>query len=173
MPNPQSLISAYPSSEVSDIINDKQPKTLHVYIDLKNVMVSLFVEDVVKEIVYNTRNFSNMDSSIFQSVVNISAFWTYYAKQRDLDVKIFVCSDVGQSSYHLEVYNKYKHRRQISNLNSWIGGPEIKKIRDKNFLLCDFICNKLPNVYFFCLKYLEADFLPYEKLYFIHSSLLN
>lgn len=161
MPNPQTLISAYPSIEISDLIKEQKPKKLNVYIDLKNVMVSLFVEDVAREIVLNSRNMQNLDSSIFQSVVNISAYWIRYGKERGLGVEVFVCSDIGQSSYHLEIYKKYKYRRQISNIDSWVCGPEIKKVRDKNFLLCDMICNKIPHVYFFCLKYLEADFLPY------------
>jgi hypothetical protein len=160
MPNPSSLINTYPPRVLSDIINEQNPDTIHVYIDLKNVLRSLFVEDVVREIVLNSQTMNNIDSSIFQSIIYTASTWKSFASRLGLTAKIFICSDVGKSSYHRSIYTKYKYRRDILN-SSAIMGEKIKKIRDKNFLLAENICNRLPDVYFFCLKYLESDFLPY------------
>jgi len=160
MPNPSSLINTYPPRILSDIIKEKQPDSLYVYIDLKNVLRSLFVEDVVREIVLNSQTMNNIDSSIFQSIIYTSSYWKSFATQLGLSAKIFICSDIGKSCYHRSIYNKYKYRRDIMNTSAMIG-EKIKKIRDKNFLLAEHICNRLPDVYFFCLKYLESDFLPY------------
>jgi len=160
MPNPANLINVYPPKVLSNIIDEKNPKSLYVYIDLKNVLTSLFVEDVVREIVLNSQTMNNIDSSIFQSIIYISSYWKKFAEDKGLKSKIFICSDVGKSSYHRSIYNKYKYRRDIINSSADIG-ERIKKIRDKNFLLAENICNKLPDIYFFCLKYLESDFLPY------------
>lgn len=160
MPNPNNLINLYPPRILSDIINEKQPNSLYVYIDLKNVLRSLFVEDVVREIILNSQTMNNIDSSIFQAILYTVSYWKNFAEQRGLSSKIFICSDIGKSSYHRSIYNKYKYRRDILNSSAAIG-EKIKKIRDKNFLLAEHICNKLPDVYFFCLKYLESDFLPY------------
>lgn len=160
MPNPNNLINLYPPRVLSDIINEKQPNSLYVYIDLKNVLRSLFVEDVVREIILNSQTMNNIDSSIFQAILYTVSYWKNFAEQMGLSSKIFICSDIGKSSYHRSIYNKYKYRRDILNSSAAIG-EKIKKIRDKNFLLAEHICNKLPDVYFFCLKYLESDFLPY------------
>lgn len=160
MPNPSSLINLYPPRVLSDILNERQPKSLHVYIDLKNVLRSLFVEDVVREIVLNSQTMNNIDSSIFQAILFNVGYWKQFAEYKGLSSKIFICSDIGKSSYHRSIYSKYKYRRDILN-SSALMGEKIKKIRDKNFLLAEHICNRLPDVYFFCLKYLESDFLPY------------
>lgn len=160
MPNPANLINIYPPNILSNIIDERRPNSLYVYIDLKNVLTSLFIEDVVREIVLNSQTMNNMDSSIFQSIIYISSYWKKFAEDRGLNSKIFICSDIGKSTYHRSIYSKYKYRRDIINSSADIG-ETIKKIRDKNFLLAENICNKLPNVYFFCLKYLESDFLPY------------
>lgn len=160
MPDPSSLISLYPPRVLTDIIKEREPESLYVYIDLKNVLRSLFIEEVVREIVLNSQTMNNIDSSIFQSIIYTTSYWKNFAEQRGLSAKIFICSDIGKSSYHRSIYDKYKYRRDIMNTSAAIG-DKIKKIRDKNFLLAENICNKLPDVYFFCLKYLESDFLPY------------
>lgn len=160
MPNPANLINVYPPRILSNILSERKSHSLYVYIDLKNVLTSLFIEDVVREIVLNSQTMNNIDSSIFQSIIYISSYWKNFAEENGLKAKIFICSDVGKSCYHRSIYNKYKYRRDIINSSADIG-ERIKKIRDKNFLLAENICNKLPDVYFFCLKYLESDFLPY------------
>jgi len=160
MPDPQILINTYPPPVLKDIINQSRPTSINIYIDLKNVLTALFVKDIVDQIVLNSQTMNNIDSSIFQAIVNISAYWKNYARRLGLTAKIFICSDLGKSCYHRNIYKDYKCSRDIMNTSA-VMGEQIKKIRDKNFILAEHICNKIPDVYFFCLKYLESDFLPY------------
>jgi len=161
MPDPVCLISAFSTPEVDNIIKELEPKKLHVYIDLKNVMRALFIEDVVKEMIHNSNMMGKVDSSIFQSVINICSYWKRYAFKRGLEANIYICSDIGESTYHTTIDKNYKKSRKITSTTSEICGDKIKYIRDRNFIICEKICNKLPNIYFLCLKFLESDFLPY------------
>lgn len=161
MPNPHALISSYPYKIINDVINESKPSELYVYIDLKNVLTSIFIEDVVNEIVFNSQTMTNVDSSIFQSILCAISSWKQYAIRKGLKIKIFISTDIGKTCYHRSIYKDYKKSRDIVNTSSQINGRFIKNIRDKNFLVAELICNKIPNVYFFCLKYLESDFLPY------------
>lgn len=163
MPNPASLISAFPPKELFDVIAEDNPKRLRVFVDLKNVLTSLFVPDVVQEIVTNTSTLQSMDSTLFQSIVNYTAYWKRFGKLRNIDVQIYICTDIGRSTYHKAIDKEYKKNREIYEFNL-SNDVKIKQIRDKNFLLAEQICNKLKGVYFFCLKNLEADFLPYYLL---------
>jgi len=161
LPNPRSLISCYPPTELSNLISKNDYNKLRVYVDLKNVMTSLFVEDVANEIVVNSDTMEFMDSSIFQSVVLYASYWKDYANERNLKAEIYFCTDIGRSNYHLNISKDYKCRRVISNTAIPDNDIKLKEIRDKNFQLSEIVSNKIKNVYFFALKFLESDFLPY------------
>jgi len=162
MPSPNSIISAYPPDNLENIIQEKQPKKLHVYIDLKNVMLSLFVIEVVEKIVVNSETMKNVDSSIFQATLYISSWWKNYAYKRGMDCDVFISTDIGRSKYHLSLDKNYKLRRTVGNvMHSEMLDVSIKEIRDKNFNLSDKIINKIPGIYYFCTRFLEADFVPY------------
>ena len=160
MPNPKSILSFYPPTELEKRIDDKKPKTLHVYIDLKNIMVSLFVPEIVEQIMANSKTMGNIDSSILQSIIIATSYWRKLAQRKGMNIRIFICADTGESIYHTEIHKNYKANRKISK-DGIISCQEIKDIRDRNFNIADKLINKIPHVYFFCLKFLEADFLPY------------
>ena len=163
MPSPFTLLGTQQTVDKIDIIiNENKPKKLHVYVDLKNVLVSLFVESVCQEIMANSRTMVNMDTSIFQAILLYTSYWKSFGLQRELETKVFIATDVGRSMlYHLPIDKGYKGSREISNVMSAVSDQYMKTIRDKNFDISELVLNKIPNVYFFCLRFLESDFIPY------------
>ena len=124
MPNPNALISAYPNKSIDYLISESKPSEIYVHIDLKNVLSSLFIEDVVNEIILNSQTMTNVDSSIFQSILYSIASWKTFAKQRNLGVKIFISTDIGKSVYHKSIYKDYKKSRDIVNTSSPVNGRD-------------------------------------------------
>lgn len=150
-----------PNELIDAKLSESNFSEIYVYIDLKNVLTSLFVEDVVNQIISNSQTMTNVDSSIFQSILYSISVWKSYAKTKNLKLKIFISTDIGKTCYHASIHKGYKASRAIINTSSPINGEEIKSIRDRNFNISELICNRIPNVYFFCMKYLESDFVPY------------
>jgi hypothetical protein len=161
MPKPSSILSVYPPQALDNNIERDKPKYLFLYIDLKNCLVSLFVEEVITEIVTNTENMNNIDTSIFQSILYNVSWWKSYAANKGLILKTFIFTDVGRSQYHKSIYSEYKANREISQIHHSTHDEKLKEIRDKNFFIAEKILNQIPNIYFFCLKNLESDFVPY------------
>lgn len=160
MPSPWSIINAYPPPEIQSYLDGKD--RINVYVDLKNVMTALFIPEVEQEMILNTQNLGSIDSSIFQACLAYASYWKKLAYRNGLVCNIFFCADIGRSVYHLSLLKEYKIRRNIDNSTGDISGvltDELKHIRDKNFLVCDNILNKIDGIYFFNLKFLEADFL--------------
>jgi len=162
--DPTYLIPAFPSSDISKYMKNKH--VVHVYVDLKNAMTSLFIKEVSDNIVSNSEINNITDSTIFQSCLYYSAYWKNYCSKMGLDCKVFFCTDVGKSMYHRSILKSYKHRRDITDTSAiGIIDIKLKEIRDKNFLVSDNIINRLRDVYFFTLRYLESDFLPHYLIY--------
>lgn len=160
MPNPWNMIPAYPPKELGDYI--RKYDYTHVYVDLKNVMSSVFIPDVQSELKMNSRNYSNMyDSTIFQSALLYTSFWHRNVKSLGKKCKVFLITDWGTSLYHNSISSNYKRSRNISSVDGVHGllDDEIKKIRDNNFKIGNKVLNRFPNTYFFNLKLLESDFL--------------
>ncbi|MCK5018209.1 MAG: hypothetical protein KAS32_14225 [Candidatus Peribacteraceae bacterium] len=181
MSDPKSLISAYPVQELTDLIKKFRPKKIHVYVDLKNVLHSLFVSSVANELWVTSQTLeSGLDTSITQATIHISSVWKNYARTLGLDSEIFVCTDKGKSYYHRGINKDYKARRDLTDM---YGGKEAflrvnpnelnpkdralymtewaKEIRDRNTSISEKILNAIPGVHYYCLKNLEADFLPH------------
>lgn len=165
MANPWSLIGTYPPKELDNYTGGHT--SLNVYVDLKNVMTGLFVESVCDEMKANTANFGSIDSTIFQSVLVYSSYWKRYAYQRGMRPRIFINCDIGRSEYHRQIYRDYKLNREISNqLMTSINDEQIMEIRKKNYEIAEKVANRLPDVYFFHLRFLESDFVCH---YLIHK----
>ena len=152
MPQPWTLITAYPTNEIDSYVKDEH-ETVHVYVDLKNVLTGWWVQDICDELILNTENYGTVDSSIFQAVINYSSFWKRWATLRGKKCKVFVCTDTGRSIYHKSIYKKYKYRREISEvqhggITSGLMDDRVKVIRDKNFAIAEHAVNKIPNLYF-------------------------
>lgn len=164
MPDPRYMIAcSVPPIELVNILSsNKQLDTLHLYIDLKNAATALFIPEVVEEIVLNSEAMDlGHDSSIFQSILYVVSNWKKWAHDRNLNIKIFFCSDKGRSTYHKTILNDYKSNRKITNLTLAKYNEPMQKIKEANFNFAETICNKLKDVYFLSLDFIEGDFLSY------------
>lgn len=167
MPHPTALLSTYSSEDLDYIINRDRPNELHIYVDIKNAMTSMFVEDVCQELITLSAQNKFMDSSIFQSFIWNAAYWKGYATRNRMACKIFFFTDIGKSAlYHLRIDRDYKKNRDIKLAHTSATLPtyaseKLKGIRDQNFNLAEIICNKIKDVYFINLKDLESDFVAY------------
>lgn len=156
----QSIINLYPNSDIDSIIKMKDYKKVHLYVDVKNVSRSLFIPDVMQEILENKTS-KYVDSTIFQSYLYFSGVWKFYCKKHNLDLKIFYCTDDGESFYHKNIFKEYKNNREIGNINLPAYYDDFTKVKRMNINIAEKIVNKIPDNYYFVLKYLESDFLPY------------
>ena len=93
MPHPSTIINAYPSDELDNIITSQKIKKIIIYGDFKNMSTGLFVPEVMQEIVYNTENNNRMDSSIF-SIGYYSSYFRFWRSSTRLckNCKDIVCN---------------------------------------------------------------------------------
>lgn len=159
--HPNSILSIIPPNKLDNEISRLKPKRLNIFVDVKNACTSLFIDEVMKEIVHESRSQRSFSSCILQSFLTFSVFWKRFALKKKLDFNICFCSDDGPSTYHIEIDKNYKKSRKIGSVDLPDYYEELFSIRRKNIALGEKICNRLPNVYFFLLKYLESDFLPH------------
>ncbi len=164
MADPKQILNCtYAPEELDNILSkNEELDTVHFYIDLKNCAVGLFIEDVVKELI-ETKNHLNggVDSTIFQSIILTIGNWKNWAAKRKKNIKIFVTNDQGKSVYHKGILPEYKANRAVTNTTLAKYQDELNVVRHKNFELAESITNKLNDVFFFNLKFLESDFLSY------------
>lgn len=147
-------------------------KSVNLFVDLKNTMQSLYLTSVAEEIVANSSVGKFMDSSIVTSILEFLSFHKKYGMSRGIKFNTYIFLESGKSQYHLNLYNKYKCRRNIDDL---YGIDREKReffteIVQKNFLMIEKICNMIPNVKTIRIENLEADFIPY---YLIRNELVN
>ena len=172
--HPSSIISFYPTYAILDeVVSYSNYDTLNIYIDLKNVMQSLYMQHAIINIVENSLKAKNVDTSIFASIVAFLAFHKLYAiKKQNLKLNYYVFFESGQSYYHLNVDKKYKINRRIDDL---YGLEKDKRdyffeIMQRNFKLIEGSLNRIPDIKVIRLQNLEADFVPY---YLITRNLVN
>ena len=69
--HPSSLLSYYPTYQILDeIVSYGNYKKLNIFIDLKNVMQSTYMEHAIVNIIENSKNSKFMDTSVFSSLVS-------------------------------------------------------------------------------------------------------
>jgi 5'-3' exonuclease len=156
------IMCSNPPAELNTIIKSKSITKLNLYIDLKNAAVGLFIPNVVQEICENSQSMQNgMDSTILQSILYTISKWKQWAYNLKIDINIFLCSDQGRSNYHKNIIKEYKSNRRITNHTLALYEEAINKIKEKNFNLAEEICNRIHNVYFLSLNFIEGDFIPH------------
>ena len=161
---PAQLLSYYPTYSILDeILSYGQYKTVNLYIDLKNVLQSIYMEHAVINMVETTLKSRFIDTSVFSSVVSFIAFHKLYAIKRNINLNIFIFFESGNSIYHKNISKKYKIRRKLDDL---YGLDREKRelfydILQKNFQLIEKVFNSVPNVKVIHLSGFEADFIPY------------
>lgn len=162
--HPASLLSYYPTHALLDeVLTSGHYDTLNLYLDLKNVLQSLYMEHSVINLVETTIKSNYTDTSVFASLVSFLSFHKVYGAKRNIKLNIFVFFETGDSFYHKNIYKKYKISRKIDTL---YGLDSIKRelffsILHKNYQLIERAFNLVPRVKIIRLANLEADFIPY------------
>lgn len=175
MVHPNTILSITPPKEIDTLINQLGVKKLNIYVDFKNACTSLFIDNVVQEIVNYSDMGRTVDNSIFQSIIKFASSWKKYALSKQLDYKIFYMSDHGKSYYHVNLHDGYKNSRHVGDVNLPDYYKDLIPIRRKNYELAEKICNRIPNFYVFLLGYLEADFVAHYLInkYYDNDDTLN
>lgn len=161
--HPASILSYYPTHALLDEVLSRGYDTLNLYLDLKNVLQSLYMEHSVLNLVNETIKCNYTDTSVFASLVSFISFHKVYGAKRNIKLNIFVFFETGDSMYHKNLYKKYKISRKIDTL---YGLDSAKRdlffsILHKNYQLIERAFNLVPRVKVIRLENLEADFIPY------------
>ena len=165
MPSPETLLSYYPTYAIlDDIISSTNCTTLNIFIDLKNNLQTLYMKEPIYAIVENSLKSRFTDTSVFSSVLAFLAFHKLYAiKRQNLKVRFYIFFETGKSFYHLNISKKYKISRRVDDL---YGLDKEKRdlffsVLQKNYMLLERVCNKIPDVKLIRLENFEADFIPF------------
>ena len=162
--HPFSIMSFYPTYEILDSILSKgNYSQINLFIDLKNTMRTIFIEDCIREIVNLNKKSNRIDTSIFSSIIPFLAFHKFYCAKRGIDIKFFLFFESGESHYHERINENYKLSRKFKH-DSMITREErneFSKIFEANSKLIDNALNKIPDVFVFKLDNIEADFIPH------------
>jgi len=161
--HPASILSYYPTHALLDEVVSKGYNTLNLYLDLKNVLQSLYMEHSVINLISSTEKSSYTDTSVFASLVSFISFHKVYGARRNIKLNVFVFFETGDSFYHKNISKKYKISRKIDQL---YGLDSTKRelffeILHKNYQLIERAFNLVPRVKVIRLTNLEADFIPY------------
>lgn len=159
MPNPTSILTFFPTDDFKSRIPEKI-EAINIYVDLKNLATGLYVDDIVNDIIYNSKH-KKIDTTIFQSIIYLLMWWKKYLYDLNKPVKFYIFTDSGKSIYHSKINKNYKLNRHIKRINMPEDQQDIFEIRDKNFQMAEKVLNRFKDIYFFNLKNLESDFIPY------------
>lgn len=167
------IISYYPTYSLLDqiISYSNNYKTLNLFIDLRNILNCLYIEEFVVNIVESTKYSKFIDTSIFESLISFLSFHKKFAIKRSLDVNFYFFAEIGHSYYHTNIDKNYKSNRKIGdlfNLNMIDKNIFFSTIQN-NLKLSEKIINKIPNCKLFLLQNMEADFISY---YLVNNSLI-
>lgn len=161
--NPQ-LMPYYPKySYLDNLLSCNPKKTINIFVDVKGCCTGIYQEWCVLRIINSSKSERHLNLDLFSSLLYFIAFHKKYAVKRDVKFNIIFFMEQGRSKYHLNIYDKYKENRQ----NSDFFGLDTKNreeffgILDKNYSLCEYVINRIPDCSFYCLKHCEADFIPY------------
>ncbi len=165
--HPSSICSYYPTYSILDeIVSKKNYDTLNIYIDLKNVLQSLYMQHTIVNLVENTKMIGKTDTSIFVSVMSYLAFHKTYALKRNIKARFFLFFESGESYYHTNISKRYKISRRIDNLYGLdaIDRDLFFDLVRKNLFQVANVFNRIPDTTVLRLLNFEADFVPYFLL---------
>ena len=161
--NPQ-LLSYYPKYEYLDnLLSCNHKDTINIFIDVKGCATGIYQEWCVRHIINSSKNSKHLNLDLFSSLMLFISFHKRYAIKRNIKIKFYFFMEQGKSKYHLNIYNKYKENRANSDFFGLDleSREEFFSILDKNYSLCEYVVNRIHDCSFYCLKYCEADFVPF------------
>jgi len=162
--HPSSLLSYYPTYAILDeIASYGNYKTLNIFMDLKNVMQSLYMEHAIVNIVEASKQSKFLDTSVFSSLISFLSFHKIYGVKRGININFIVFFETGQSLYHKNIDKRYKMSRRIDDLYGLdkVDRDLFFSVLHANYQLVEKACNKMPSVKVVRIPNLEADFVPY------------
>jgi len=162
--SPASLISYYPTYNlVDEIISYNNYRNLNIFIDLKNVLQTAYMEHAIINIVENSKKANFFDSSVFSALVSFISFHKMYAVKRGVNINFTVFYEMGHSYYHQNISKRYKISRKIDDLYGLnIDDKELFfTVMQANYSLIESALNKIPAINVIKLDHMEADFIPY------------
>ena len=105
--HPSSLLSYYPTYAILDeILSYGNYKTLNIYMDLKNVMQSVYMEHAIVNIVEASKQSKYLDTSVFSSLISFLSFHKIYGIKRGINTNFTIFFETGQSYYHKNIDNE-------------------------------------------------------------------
>ena len=171
-------ISYYPTyAELDEVIDRYKPKRVNIFVDLKNCISGVYLDEAAKTMLLAHDNSKQPPSDIFQSWLDFVAFHYKYMYERTVNLHLYTFADTGQSQYHDEIYKDYKASRSITNYKtlSMLEKDAVKNITKKNIEVIIKSARKLHNSYGIYLSYCESDFCPhyYIEKHYNDPSILN
>lgn len=162
------LINYYPKYEYLDnIVASSSAKKINIFVDLKGCIQSLYQEWAIRYLIDQSNKKSDgaryIDDSLFASVLEFINFHKIYARKRSIELNLYIFSERGESTYHINIYKDYKKNR--GNTLSFLTTEQrdiFRLVLNRNFDLIENIGNRIPNIYVIKLDHLEADFIPYH-----------
>lgn len=162
--HPSSLLSYYPTYAILDeIVSYGNYKTLNIYLDLKNVLQSVYMEHAIVNIVEQSKQSKFLDTSVFSSLISFLSFHKIYGIKRGINTNFTIFFESGKSFYHLNIDKNYKISRRIDDLYGLDREDRelFFSVLHANYQLVEKACNRMPGVRVVRLPNLEADFVPY------------
>jgi hypothetical protein len=165
--HPASILSYYPTYAILDEIRTEHNYyEMNLFIDLKNVLQATYMEHTVVNLVESTKLSRFIDTSVFSSLISFLVFHKMWAIQRGVKLNFYVFYEIGTSFYHTTIDRRYKISRSMDDLHGLDRENRelFTEIMQTNFKLINKACSRIPRLWVFQLKHLEADFLPYYLL---------
>lgn len=162
--HPFSIMSFYPTYEILDsIVYRGNYEQINLFIDLKNTMKTIFIEECIREIVNLNKKSNGIDTSIFSSIIPFLAFHKFYCARRGIDINFYLFLESGDSSYHKNINENYKVSRKVKSdsIITESERREFTKVFESNAKLIEGALNRIPDVHVFKLNNIEADFIPH------------
>lgn len=162
--HPSAIIGHYPTYLILDTIMAKNNyNSINLFVDLKNIMRSIHIDDFIRSIIKMNRKSDKVDTSIFSSLIPFLSFHKEYCAKRGYDIKFYILFESGDSYYHQNINENYKLSRKINNYSKLTEDEkaEFSNILDANNKLIENALNKIPDVFVFNLHNIEADFIPH------------
>jgi len=158
------FLSYYPTySELDAVIAQYQPKQVNVFVDLKNCMGGLHLDEAAKNVLLANENSKGPVTDIYSSWLDFVTFHYQYMFKNVCNMHLFMIADTGKSQYHQDIYKDYKCNRAITSYKtlSIMEQDQIRSIIKNNLEVIMKTSHHLFNMHDVYLFYCESDFCPH------------
>lgn len=172
------FFSYYPTyQELDEVIAKHKPKQVNVFVDIKNCLGGLYLEDAAQAILTANADSKGPAAEIYSSWLSFVLFHYQYMYKNTCNMHLFMIADTGQSQYHHDIYKDYKCNRSITSYKtlSIMEQDQIGAIIKSNLEGIMKTSHKLFNMHDVYLYYCESDFCAhyYIENYYQDPNYLN